>query len=117
MFARIRGIPEAEIARIVNWTLHNMQVGGWLCIWLKSVFVWLASHGFHLFFITHHSFSQLDSWADRVTRSYSGGNKRKLSVAITLIGNPPVIFLDEPTTGMDPKVCEGVRGERECVCV
>lgn len=47
---------------------------------------------------------QLDAWADRVTRSYSGGNKRKLSVAITLLGNPPIIFLDEPTTGMDPKV-------------
>jgi len=32
----------------------------------------------------------------------SGGNKRKLSVAIATIGNPPVIFLDEPSTGMDP---------------
>ena len=34
--------------------------------------------------------------------SYSGGNKRKLSTAIALIGDPPIIFLDEPTTGMDP---------------
>ena len=33
---------------------------------------------------------------------YSGGNKRKLSAAIALVGDPPVIFLDEPTTGMDP---------------
>ena len=32
----------------------------------------------------------------------SGGNKRKLSTAIALVGNPSVIFLDEPTTGMDP---------------
>lgn len=32
----------------------------------------------------------------------SGGNKRKLSTAIALIGDPPFIFLDEPTTGMDP---------------
>lgn len=32
----------------------------------------------------------------------SGGNKRKLSTALALIGNPPVVFLDEPTTGMDP---------------
>ena len=32
----------------------------------------------------------------------SGGNKRKLSVAIAMIGNPPIIFLDEPSTGMDP---------------
>lgn len=33
----------------------------------------------------------------------SGGNKRKLSVAIALIGNPPIIFLDEPSNGMDPE--------------
>jgi len=32
----------------------------------------------------------------------SGGNKRKLSVAIAMLGNPPVVFLDEPSTGMDP---------------
>ena len=35
--------------------------------------------------------------------TYSGGNKRKLSVALALLGNPPIIFLDEPSTGMDPK--------------
>jgi len=34
--------------------------------------------------------------------SYSGGNKRKLSTSLALIGNPPIVFLDEPTTGMDP---------------
>ena len=33
----------------------------------------------------------------------SGGNKRKLSVALALLGNPPIVFLDEPSTGMDPK--------------
>lgn len=32
----------------------------------------------------------------------SGGNKRKLSTAIALIGDPAIVFLDEPTTGMDP---------------
>ncbi|KAL4429303.1 hypothetical protein ABPG74_002289 [Tetrahymena malaccensis] len=34
--------------------------------------------------------------------TYSGGNKRKLSVAIAMLGNPPIVFLDEPSTGMDP---------------
>ena len=33
----------------------------------------------------------------------SGGNKRKLSVAIAIIGNPPIILLDEPSAGMDPE--------------
>ncbi|XP_045158186.2 phospholipid-transporting ATPase ABCA1-like isoform X2 [Mercenaria mercenaria] len=40
--------------------------------------------------------------ANKISTNYSGGNKRKLSTAISLIGNPSVIFLDEPTTGMDP---------------
>ncbi|CAM1324270.1 ABCA2 (predicted) [Pycnogonum litorale] len=44
----------------------------------------------------------LTHYADKPSGTYSGGNKRKLSTAIALIGAPPVIFLDEPTTGMDP---------------
>jgi len=44
----------------------------------------------------------LQEYADRPAGTYSGGNKRKLSVAIALIGNPKVVFLDEPSTGMDP---------------
>ncbi|XP_035208285.1 ATP-binding cassette sub-family A member 3-like isoform X2 [Stegodyphus dumicola] len=39
---------------------------------------------------------------NKQVKDYSGGNKRKLSTAVALIGNPPVVFLDEPTTGMDP---------------
>jgi ATP-binding cassette subfamily A (ABC1) protein 3 len=32
----------------------------------------------------------------------SGGNKRKMSVAMAMLGNPPIVFLDEPSTGVDP---------------
>jgi ABC-type multidrug transport system ATPase subunit len=39
---------------------------------------------------------------DRPCGTYSGGMKRRLSVAISLIGDPPVVFLDEPSTGLDP---------------
>ncbi|KAM6909437.1 phospholipid-transporting ATPase ABCA1 [Xenentodon cancila] len=45
----------------------------------------------------------LVKYGSKPAETYSGGNKRKLSTAISLIGCPPVIFLDEPTTGMDPK--------------
>ncbi|KAH8303634.1 hypothetical protein KR018_009186, partial [Drosophila ironensis] len=39
---------------------------------------------------------------NKPVKFYSGGNKRKLSVAIAIIGSPSVLFLDEPTSGMDP---------------
>ncbi|KAK3087439.1 hypothetical protein FSP39_005943 [Pinctada imbricata] len=44
----------------------------------------------------------LTKYADKPSGTYSGGNKRKLSTAIALVGHPPLIFMDEPTTGMDP---------------
>jgi ABC-2 type transport system ATP-binding protein len=39
----------------------------------------------------------------RRAATYSGGMRRRLDIAMSLIGSPPVIFLDEPTTGLDPK--------------
>uniref|UniRef100_A0A8C9HUZ4 ATP binding cassette subfamily A member 4 n=1 Tax=Piliocolobus tephrosceles TaxID=591936 RepID=A0A8C9HUZ4_9PRIM len=45
----------------------------------------------------------LTVYADCLAGTYSGGNKRKLSTAIALIGCPPLVLLDEPTTGMDPQ--------------
>jgi ABC-2 type transport system ATP-binding protein len=41
--------------------------------------------------------------ASRKVSTYSGGMRRRLDIAMSLIGNPPVIFLDEPTAGLDPK--------------
>jgi ABC-2 type transport system ATP-binding protein len=45
----------------------------------------------------------LDEAADRVVKGYSGGMRRKLDLAASLIVAPPVLFMDEPTTGLDPR--------------
>ncbi|XP_044533206.1 phospholipid-transporting ATPase ABCA3-like [Gracilinanus agilis] len=44
----------------------------------------------------------LEAHSDKLIKTYSGGNKRKLSTGIALIGEPSIVFLDEPSTGMDP---------------
>jgi ABC-2 type transport system ATP-binding protein len=58
-------------------------------------------------------FSLTDAGARKVS-TYSGGMRRRLDIAMSLIGDPPVIFLDEPTTGLDPEarieVWETVKG-------
>jgi oleandomycin transport system ATP-binding protein len=41
--------------------------------------------------------------ADRATKTYSGGMRRRLDLAASLVGQPPFLFLDEPTTGLDPR--------------
>ena len=46
---------------------------------------------------------QLTDAAARKVSTYSGGMRRRLDIAMSLIGNPPVIYLDEPTTGLDPE--------------
>ena len=46
---------------------------------------------------------RLDEAADRPARTYSGGMRRRLDLAGALVADPPVLFLDEPTTGLDPR--------------
>ncbi|XP_075831678.1 phospholipid-transporting ATPase ABCA7 isoform X4 [Microtus pennsylvanicus] len=69
LFARLRGVPKAQVAQTALSGLVRLG---------------------------------LPSYADRPAGTYSGGNKRKLAAALALVGDPAVVFLDEPTTGMDP---------------
>ena len=45
----------------------------------------------------------LQAAANRSVKTYSGGMRRRLDLAVSLIATPPIIFLDEPTTGLDPR--------------
>ena len=49
--------------------------------------------------------------ADRIARGYSGGMQRRLDIAMALVHDPQVLFLDEPTTGLDPEVRADMWGE------
>ncbi|WP_405603309.1 ATP-binding cassette domain-containing protein [Streptomyces sp. NBC_00081] len=48
--------------------------------------------------------------ASKPASTYSGGMKRRLDIAMTLVGNPRIIFLDEPTTGLDPRARHNMWG-------
>jgi ABC-2 type transport system ATP-binding protein len=54
------------------------------------------------------SLFDLNDAADRVLKGYSGGMRRRLDLAASLMTRPPVLFLDEPTTGLDPTSRQGV---------
>jgi oleandomycin transport system ATP-binding protein len=51
---------------------------------------------------------ELTEAGDRIAKTYSGGMRRRLDLAASLVGNPSILYLDEPTTGLDPYARNGV---------
>jgi oleandomycin transport system ATP-binding protein len=51
---------------------------------------------------------ELADAADRIAKTYSGGMRRRLDLAASLVGDPSILYLDEPTTGLDPHARNGV---------
>jgi oleandomycin transport system ATP-binding protein len=51
---------------------------------------------------------ELSDAGDRIAKTYSGGMRRRLDLAASLVGSPSILFLDEPTTGLDPHARNGV---------
>ncbi|XP_018306221.1 ATP-binding cassette sub-family A member 1 [Mycetomoellerius zeteki] len=69
LFARLRGIPKANVELEVNKWINRLN---------------------------------LTACMKQPSGTYSGGNKRRLNIAMALVGNPTLVLLDEPTTGVDP---------------
>lgn len=61
--------------------------------------------------------TSLGQYSDRLANKLSGGNQRKLALAISLIGNPSVILIDEFSTGIDPKMKREMWGTLRSVAV
>ncbi|KAM5227715.1 phospholipid-transporting ATPase ABCA3-like [Ctenodactylus gundi] len=62
----------------------------------------VSEHQIHPYVNKHLELLELEAHADSLISTYSGGNKRRLSTAIAIMGKSSIIFLDEPSTGMDP---------------
>jgi len=73
---------------------ENLRLIGQLTHLPKSTYVPRADQLLEQFGLTHA--------ADRPARTYSGGMRRRLDLGAALVHRPPVLFLDEPTTGLDP---------------
>nr|XP_033321242.1 retinal-specific phospholipid-transporting ATPase ABCA4-like isoform X1 [Megalopta genalis] len=91
LFALLRGIPKSKV---------DLEVNKWINRLSKLHLV--VSKNRWMNFSNICIISDLNACMSQPSSTYSGGNKRRLNIAMALIGNPTLVLLDEPTTGVDP---------------
>lgn len=109
MYSRIKGVPKNRIDKVVNTKVseRSERSRAQRAAAPPTQFQ-VVSHLKNFALLNQPARSaqlremDLTDFADKAAGSLSGGNKRKLSVAIAMIGSPSIVFLDEPSTGMDP---------------
>lgn len=94
LMAILRGISPSNAMYHVNQWIENL---GALPYYINAMFVFILRPTLNVVIILG-----LEKYKHTICGNYSGGNKRKLNTAMALIGDPPVVFLDEPTSGVDP---------------
>ena len=93
MFANLRGVPERSIDAVVEDLTDKLLLREHIDKQVKELRSVVLSNCYILPNVSNKKI---------LIDFNSGGNKRKLSTAVALVGDPPIVFLDEPTTGMDP---------------
>jgi ABC-2 type transport system ATP-binding protein len=117
--ARVAGIDvianPQRVRRVIGCVAQkdavDLEATGRENIMLQGQLHGMASGDLHGRVIALLDHFQLTESADRVSRTYSGGMRRKLGVAMGLVHRPDVLFLDEPTTGLDPEARSGLWAE------
>ena len=110
----MRGVAEADIPRLVERLFAQLGLTRFADTKVsRGTGPWHSMQRVHtlVVFSPVHSLTALSVFPHRSVRlerarqagALSGGNRRKLSLAIALVGDPPVLLLDEPSTGMDPE--------------